>query len=58
MDKDDTGSLSVTYEKGGNVTVIVRSPRSVTESRITIPLSDWLVLRGPSSQAALTGELP
>lgn len=40
----DKGSLHIVREKHG-VTITVRSPGSMIESKIAIPWADWLILR-------------
>lgn len=45
-DPNDTGNASITHEKSGDVTIMVRAPRSTMESRITLPLAEYQALTG------------
>lgn len=44
-DKVDTGSLFITREDDGDITIRVRSPGSIAESKITVPFDAWNELR-------------
>ncbi len=46
----DHGTLIVTYEKDGRVTVVARRPHTTMESKVNLAMADWLLVSRPGTR--------